>query len=1275
MPMTIYKLEKKRLEEERLPLAHNHTPKSHDRDAQKGFRTFTRVCIGPPLKKTEPLEEAKELNYKFTQSSEQGRSNLNIDTVGSSTVHMPTTYYRRRRQQLDEARLGHKSHANTTLKQPQKANINAENNKNVLQIFVDPLEQPEHPVFERPTLESNLADKRSSEEEDSGFETTTTRNSWRRDKKEGAKPCSESSSHRSTSSPSRFLSSKQHQQEKTEPEKGPSISDLSPSAIAPFALTKQRSEADGQILQLSRFLRHLDSTDPIPGASSRSQEKQILPLLFHSKPVVSFSTLPKSIRPAESSVSSFSEASVGVEVFREQSANISASCVFPCNEFYSNSAGLSSKDNCFRPKSSAHHPEQQMSSVASHYLKAVEISLEEDFCEQHPQPLTATSFGKSLKQLGRSGQLSGAGQVCHPPFTRSFSQPPSTSSKPASSVQQKRSIFEPSNHLANLKIKNGANLPTSFPTNREVLKYGGVSEREGRTALAKCSSSFEQKDEENKVERINSSNTTLYQQFKQNKFATNTSPLTSKVLAHNGDLDKQVLERRCGCFAMAEGGKKQANQAEGCRSEYYTEVQSQGAAQHNLRASTSKDSTKQELEIMSITSKYFGELKAVRSGENEFRKFRHASTNKDKKYFVCYHCSEIKKKSKELFTTPTLQELDKQYTVNEAKHHAQCKTYTKNEVLALDLDRKCRQEVRTQPGCQPQATYDKYADEALKVSLSQKEEVFDPSSVAMKFGSYEEVRQQLFRHRREGVLTVEDAFDLPAAFRVTKGDAQRWLLLSDREAEVVVLSSDADLITGAKCKYLAMDSTFEITSNSFYQLLTLHGLLPVRVNAETEFSEWVVIAFALMKKKSTASYEVILNSVVEAWKRLSVEPMYKRVFMDFEESERNAAMKILGANKIKGCQFHHAQAVLHKIKNVGLIVHYRVNEVFRALVRSTLAISLLPPDLVDVAWESVKKDFLELVEERKLIKKFVNYFEAEWMRMNTSLWNWYREDMKTNNAAEAFHSFLKRRHGALRRPGNSLLFAFLQKIQYGQATRVVSISNGAKVRKKNKKYERIKQQLWNCGMISTSVIHSPAPKKSCPNTKVPKEFLDIEGDGNCLYRSIAYYIKGTDINHGQVRQEMMDYLHRNKHESWAGIFGTQKEITSYIKLHRQESEYGYSKELILAAKLYQFNFVLFKPDEVPKFAYFSADYTAVISPACYNAPKKVVPGIFSCSIESSPVTSLPLFNTSHNSSGIGSSVSPSLSSLSVKSNENLTYSNNLGMASPGTVADRVVMAI
>uniref|UniRef100_A0A915ERY4 Ubiquitin-like protease family profile domain-containing protein n=1 Tax=Ditylenchus dipsaci TaxID=166011 RepID=A0A915ERY4_9BILA len=301
----------------------------------------------------------------------------------------------------------------------------------------------------------------------------------------------------------------------------------------------------------------------------------------------------------------------------------------------------------------------------------------------------------------------------------------------------------------------------------------------------------------------------------------------------------------------------------------------------------------QKLIIIAINTKFGGAMTAVLEESNLYSLYKLKKKSEESNYFICLRCEIIRndlKKSEPQFMCPSLTELvaTRQYRTNGATHHKNCKKFTENEVIALDLNRKMREEVKTEVTSLPMATFEKYEKIALEMSKKKQENVTHPLSIAMKFPTYEEVRYQLGRARRAGVLNVEDPFELPNAYTETLAN-ERWELLSDRLAGVALFSSDRSLQAAAKCKYLAVDATFEVCPKSFRQLLTIHGLFPGK-NGD----EWVSLAFALMKTKNAASYEIIFQSIKQAWKRMSVEPVFRLVLMDFEDAEVKAVIGEIG---------------------------------------------------------------------------------------------------------------------------------------------------------------------------------------------------------------------------------------------------------------------------------------------------------------------------------------------------------------------------------------------
>lgn len=114
--------------------------------------------------------------------------------------------------------------------------------------------------------------------------------------------------------------------------------------------------------------------------------------------------------------------------------------------------------------------------------------------------------------------------------------------------------------------------------------------------------------------------------------------------------------------------------------------------------------------------------------------------------------------------------------------------------------------------------------------------------------------------------------------------------------------------------------------------------------------------------------------------------------------------------------FHYTKAVLRNIKSIGLFKRYRdgkqrdANEsdkLFRRLIRMILAVPLLPKSQASLAWSNYLKGKLEEYQD-ETIGKFIRYFERQWISLQQQLWNFYFMDHRTTNAAEGFHSVLKR---------------------------------------------------------------------------------------------------------------------------------------------------------------------------------------------------------------------------------------------------------------------------
>lgn len=461
-----------------------------------------------------------------------------------------------------------------------------------------------------------------------------------------------------------------------------------------------------------------------------------------------------------------------------------------------------------------------------------------------------------------------------------------------------------------------------------------------------------------------------------------------------------------------------------------------------------------EDDILRLNTMQGNQMVAVRT-DQRFRLYRlHSDQAHD---YACIDCKNIGAEC------PMLTLKNGEFYKNTIQHHDNCRLYNRNELLSRNIDRKKRIEIRSNTQNQPMATWKSGLTEALKVTAMQGEDSKDPDSVACLYPSWEQVRHQYDRARREGNLTVKDPFNLPEVYKSTYRDhitksAERWQLCSDKATGVIIFSSDDDLKTAAKCSLLVADATFEVRAKGTAQLYTVHGLYPTSSGS----SEWVIVALAIMFNRLQSAYEKIFAELKAAWKSLELQPVFTHIHIDYELAEMGAAVKIFGISRVRGCLFHFSQAMLKQVKEYGLFRAYKKEAPVRKILRKLLALPLLPKESARIIWDRFLMP--KLLQAHPSAPEFCKYFNKQWMSIRGELWSFHRLENRTTNSAEGYHSFLKRRHGALKWPGFTSLLPFLQELQYEQSHRVLKLDAGAASRRPNKKYVKLNlklTELWD----------------------------------------------------------------------------------------------------------------------------------------------------------------------------------------------------------------------
>lgn len=91
---------------------------------------------------------------------------------------------------------------------------------------------------------------------------------------------------------------------------------------------------------------------------------------------------------------------------------------------------------------------------------------------------------------------------------------------------------------------------------------------------------------------------------------------------------------------------------------------------------------------------------------------------------------------------------------------------------------------------------------------------------------------------------------------------------------------------------------------------------------------------------------------------------------------------------------------------------------------------------------------------------------------------------------------------------------------------------------------------------------------------------DVEGDGNCLFRSVADFVDGDEKEHDQYRRMAVDYITKNK-EYFAMFLLDDENIDEYIKDMDEDGTWGGHFELVALSNLLNVKFCLHIKDHEP----------------------------------------------------------------------------------------------
>ena len=101
------------------------------------------------------------------------------------------------------------------------------------------------------------------------------------------------------------------------------------------------------------------------------------------------------------------------------------------------------------------------------------------------------------------------------------------------------------------------------------------------------------------------------------------------------------------------------------------------------------------------------------------------------------------------------------------------------------------------------------------------------------------------------------------------------------------------------------------------------------------------------------------------------------VTIDFEIAAIEALKSSFPNANIKGCFFHFARANWQKIQCVGLAKEYQQNTDVRIILKSFVALALIPEEDIYLGFQKLKETTAKMQNEN--IAKFVSYFDVTWL--------------------------------------------------------------------------------------------------------------------------------------------------------------------------------------------------------------------------------------------------------------------------------------------------------
>ena len=158
----------------------------------------------------------------------------------------------------------------------------------------------------------------------------------------------------------------------------------------------------------------------------------------------------------------------------------------------------------------------------------------------------------------------------------------------------------------------------------------------------------------------------------------------------------------------------------------------------------------------------------------------------------------------------------------------------------------------------------------------------------------------------------------------------------ESDSRIITFGKDAHTSLLCNSRRWLMDGCFAMAPFGFLQLYVIHALLG-------EVTVPVICTF--LQRKTQATYEELLDAIVNHCQQLNLELGSDYIITDYESSIIQAIQAVhRDAVETAGCFYHLTPATWRNIQELGTVNRYRNDEEFRHFCRMPDGLAFLPVD-------------------------------------------------------------------------------------------------------------------------------------------------------------------------------------------------------------------------------------------------------------------------------------------------------------------------------------------